>query len=350
MASILMLMITIALFGSAYMYISGVFTGKFATAFEVHDIREDVVLLKNIGTIAIGELSVWIDGERVNPSEFVSIPNNLVAHYAFNEGNGTTVHDTGIYGNDGYLGNGSDPDTMPNWTSGIYSYGLEFDGVDDLVEVPNSPSLNITSEITMEAWIYFRGLNNVGDVDIILNKEGIPYEMAIQDVYDPDIGCGNDTYANYFVWYLGGVSTNAPETSCGWKLGSQGPIPEDEWTFVAVTYNGSIIKTYLNEELQYTFSGSGNISTTNSTLRVGNRGITHPNSPFTGKIDDVRIYNKELSGTEVEKDKTGSIHPIPSGRLARLRLNTPLISEPGAHRIRICSTTMCQRFSHTYTG
>lgn len=237
--------------------------------------------------------------------------------------------------------------TPPSWVAGKYDSGLDFNGRDNDVEVPNTPSLNITNQVTMEAWIYFRGLTNLGDVDIIINKESvpglpIPYEIAIQDVYNPSIGCGNDTYAGYLVWYLGNVTTDALTFghACGWKLGSKEPIPTDQWTHVAITYNGTTIKTYVNGELQYTFSGSKNIAKTTSMLRIGNRGTDHPASPFNGIIDEVRIYNKGLTEEQLGLDYKGAISLLP-GELTYLRLHTPILSVPGTHTIRVCSPSMC---------
>ena len=42
----------------------------------------------------------------------------------------------------------------PSWTSsGKFSYALSFDGIDDYVEVPDSPDLDMTSGITIAAWV-----------------------------------------------------------------------------------------------------------------------------------------------------------------------------------------------------
>ena len=61
---------------------------------------------------------------------------NAVAHWHFDEGNGTVAHDVDG-GNAGTLGGGEAAKT-PTWSFGC---GLLFDGVDDLVKVPDSDSL-----------------------------------------------------------------------------------------------------------------------------------------------------------------------------------------------------------------
>jgi len=67
------------------------------------------------------------------------------AHWKFDEGSGPVAYDSAginhgvIYG--------------PNWTTGAIGDALDFDGTDDYVEVPDSNVLDITSEITLSAWI-----------------------------------------------------------------------------------------------------------------------------------------------------------------------------------------------------
>lgn len=64
-ATILMLMITIALAGVAYLYISGVFTSRTNTAFEIVFADRSTIGIRNIGTENITQLNVFVDGEEV---------------------------------------------------------------------------------------------------------------------------------------------------------------------------------------------------------------------------------------------------------------------------------------------
>ena len=71
----------------------------------------------------------------------------LVGYWSMNEGTGTTAYDGSGNGNNGTLTNG------PQWTTGKVGGALQFDGVDDYVEVPNSTGLNPSDTITIEAWV-----------------------------------------------------------------------------------------------------------------------------------------------------------------------------------------------------
>ncbi|MHC4168510.1 MAG: hypothetical protein ACYSWQ_16280 [Planctomycetota bacterium] len=64
---------------------------------------------------------------------------DLVGHWRFDEGSGTTAFDSSGNGNDGTLNGG------PNWVVGYLGGALEFDGSDDWVDCGNDPSLDLTT-------------------------------------------------------------------------------------------------------------------------------------------------------------------------------------------------------------
>jgi hypothetical protein len=90
-----------------------------------------------------------------------------VAHWKFDEGNGTTTYDSTNNNNDGTLGDGScspGSGTCPTWTTGKFGSALSFDGVDDYVEVPDDVSLNFgTGDFTLEAWVNGVAANQTSD-------------------------------------------------------------------------------------------------------------------------------------------------------------------------------------------
>jgi hypothetical protein len=72
---------------------------------------------------------------------------DLVGWWRFDDGSGTTAADFSGNGNDGTL----QGDTA--WVTGHLGKALEFDGVDDFVDVPHSESLMVGDEVTVMAWI-----------------------------------------------------------------------------------------------------------------------------------------------------------------------------------------------------
>jgi len=91
------------------------------------------------------------------------------------------------------------------------------------------------------------------------------------------------------------------------------PVPLNKWTHLCINYDGGTngaARTYINGSLEA--SGSYTLATpANSNLLVGVR--QNVSAQFFGKIDDVRIYNHALSGTEVRQLAT----QVPNGLLAR---------------------------------
>src|SRR6266704_3451489 len=71
----------------------------------------------------------------------------LVAAYAFNEGSGTTVADVSGNNNTGTIG-------AATWTTaGKFGSALVFNGTSALVSIPNAASLQLTTGMTLEAWV-----------------------------------------------------------------------------------------------------------------------------------------------------------------------------------------------------
>ena len=71
----------------------------------------------------------------------------LVAAYAFNEGTGTTLDDSSGNGNNGTIVNAT-------WTTaGNYGDALSFNGTNAMVNIPNAASLDLTTGMTLEAWV-----------------------------------------------------------------------------------------------------------------------------------------------------------------------------------------------------
>ena len=71
----------------------------------------------------------------------------LVAAYGFNEGTGTTIRDISGNGNNGTISGAT-------WTtSGKYGNALVFNGANALVTVNNSASLQLSTAMTLEAWV-----------------------------------------------------------------------------------------------------------------------------------------------------------------------------------------------------
>jgi len=201
----------------------------------------------------------------------------LVAAYPFDEGAGTTVSDVSGNGNNGTNNNAT-------WaTSGKYGNALTFDGTSALVTVKNSPSLQLNTAMTLEAWVN---------------------PSMVSSVYRDVIYKGNDNY------YLEGTTvTGSGVPGVGGTFGAAhndvvlfGPVALtlNTWTHLAATYDGTTARLYINGTQAASQAQTGAIATSTKSLQIGGDSIY--GQFFQGTIDEVRIYNRALSASEIQAD------------------------------------------------
>jgi hypothetical protein len=195
----------------------------------------------------------------------------LVAAYSFNEGSGATAADVSGNGNTGTI-------VGATWTSeGQYDAALSFDGAGDMVVVNSSSSLNLSAGMTLEAWVY-------------------PTASAARwrDV----------VYKDKDVYYLEASSyQNAPAGGGSFATGptyGASALPINTWTHLAVTYDRTTVRLYVNGVQVASRAQSGAIGTSSNPLFIG--GDSTYGQYFQGLIDEVRIYNRALSATEIAQD------------------------------------------------
>ncbi len=206
----------------------------------------------------------------------------LVAYWSMDKGSGQRVLDGSGKGNDGRLGdNDSETGDLrdPQWTTGKIGNALLFDGKDDYVDCGNDASLDITGPITFEAWIYLNKLpRTAGHQFRIISKRDAThgYEMYIRD--------DNNTVRAHFK----GLTDDYPS-----GIGTS--LRTNTWYHIVSTWDGSLMRNYINGELDLIDDSSGTIDS-GANIRLS---ISHESRSFAGIIDEVRIYNRALSAEEV---------------------------------------------------
>jgi hypothetical protein len=78
-------------------------------------------------------------------------------------------------------------------------------------------------------------------------------------------------------------------------VASNAALPTGTWVHVAVTRTNAALKTYVDRILQATYSPALPIMT-NGAVLIGRGDYGY----FSGAIDEVRIYSRELSGQEIQ--------------------------------------------------
>jgi hypothetical protein len=77
-------------------------------------------------------------------------------------------------------------------------------------------------------------------------------------------------------------------------------VATNQWTHLAATYDGSVLRLYVNGTQASSLNRTGSISTTSNPLRIGGNNIW--SEWFNGLIDEVRVYNRALSLAEIQAD------------------------------------------------
>ena len=199
----------------------------------------------------------------------------LVGLWHFDEGEGAIIaNDSSVYGNDGNIYGATIVD-------GKFGNALSFNGKSDYVEIDNAISLNITQG-TWEAWIKFDTLpSDAGHPMNPLAKANQHWIHGSRN--DPDSGT---TDAIVVKIRVSGTRYCAKTTSDF--------ITVDEWYHVAGTYDGEILKLYVNGTLvDSNTAPSGDIDTGTQIMAVGTWSTLI--DYFQGTIDEVRIYDYALS-------------------------------------------------------
>jgi chitodextrinase len=233
-----------------------------------------------------------VDG-ALNRSNYTSISattgggtpaTGLIAAYAFNEASGTTTADISGNNNTGTLTNGP-----IRAAAGKFGAALSFDGINDHVLVPNSVSLTLTTAMTLEAWV--NPSVTLSSWKAILQKEVDAYFLTASSDQQNRPASG---------------FTLSSGACCTFTYATAALVP-NTWTHVAATYDGTQFRMYINGVQVSSTPATGSIQPTTTPLRIG--GNTYSSEFFQGLIDEVRIYNRALTLTEIQTDMTTPIAP-----------------------------------------
>jgi hypothetical protein len=185
------------------------------------------------------------------------------------------------------------------WVQGIVGTAAEFDGVDDYISIPDSDSLRIPGSWTISAWVNLDTLPPLDKAMTIVGKgmasetegENHNYLLAIEnDVFSTGNG------ATALLEDSGGTNYFA-------KVGTT--LETGKWHHVAGVYdtNTNSVYFYLNGNQLASTQADLTVDTGIPCVTMGTGNCNTPtvwDTPLDGKIDEVFIYNKPLTPTEIE--------------------------------------------------
>jgi concanavalin A-like lectin/glucanase superfamily protein/Big-like domain-containing protein len=202
----------------------------------------------------------------------------FVGHWKFDEGSGVTAADVSGNGNAGTLFNGT------IWTTGRLNEALSFDGVGAYVSIPHTTALN-SYPLTVAAWVRTGATGLHG----IVNK----YYPGSMNGYQLFMSGGN-----LCAWYFRDA-TNYVWDGSGCTLMTPG-YNDNQWHQVVLVVDTGGGRLYVDGALKASQGWTGTPGTASATQVLTIAGYPGTASPYLpGLLDDVRIYNYALSGTEV---------------------------------------------------
>lgn len=245
----------------------------------------------------LDEVRIWSvarTAAEIRQGMFIELAGNetgLEGYWKFADQDG---RDYTANGNDGSI-NGDPAWTQPGFPQ-PRGMAIDLDASGDYVEIPDSPSLSPTQQLTLEAWIRPRGGAN-----LIMKHQG-------------DAGGGGRSFvfqANFdgslrVVISHDGSAGNAIDASSGGGFFSM-----NVWSHVATTYDGSTLRFYVNGIEIGSASGTGGIYDGTLPVRIGL--FTTNNPSFNGEVDEVRIWDIALTQEELRQGMFTTLNGDESG-------------------------------------
>jgi len=216
-----------------------------------------------------------------NNTNYTIFDNSLVLMYNFDNRSSlgesdSLVKDLSGNGNDGTV-------TSASWTSsGKYDGAFEFDGVNDLITISDDVSLCVAEQDDSTAtWSFWINLKNDATNKMIFRQGSTSPSLQMYATSSEGLR----------------IDIKGENSSDTFWVPSGGNIEVDKWISIILTYNSTNLFYYLNGVEQ----DSVNIGQSFFN-HTGNILLSHSVHFFNGSIDEVRIWNKSLTSSEIQQN------------------------------------------------
>jgi hypothetical protein len=228
----------------------------------------------------------------INQIVEADITTGLVGHWAMDESswNGTSGE---VLDSSGNSFNGTSSGGATTVSGGLYSRAGTFDGVDDKVVIADNATLRVNT-FTLSAWIKPTSLPAASQAEIIskrsfcaVTENDFPYALSIgsSGAVILSRSAGND------------FTTDGVSSDNGW-------IAAGNWYHILATFDGTENRIYINGGLAAMSFNSLATATNTQPVTIGQVSqdyLCGSAFPYNGLIDDVRIYNRALTNSDVRQ-------------------------------------------------
>ena len=190
--------------------------------------------------------------------------------------------------------------TDHNWAKSFY-----FDGTNDYLQIPNESTFDLTTQVTIAAWIR-----------LDTSEEGL-YTIASKG---NEFWLYIDNYAKANIFYFEGF---------GRPVESLSDIGDGQWHHIVAVYDGTERAIYIDGIKDASWPTTGSIGLNNEPLQIGNNELNEEINKFKGMIREFRIYSDRLSDDQILwLSKTDNYSPQPFNGQNNVSLGSPLIFSP----------------------
>jgi hypothetical protein len=270
--------------------------------------KRDAVTALALATIVLGAIAAFgcAHAPRGAASSSASagiVPDSLtLGLWRMDETGGTRVADSGPYRLEGHAG----IDTRTDFGR-VRGARLFTRSIDSFVYVPYSSLLDSPDELTVEAWIYLNAYGQYEDTPIAArwteqaNEQSWMFSVLGLDIRPPFAALPGPGFHEGLVAH--GVRVEAASQSTRGELmfvfqpgDASAPrsyfstrrLPLEKWTHVAVSFDGSVVRMWVDGDLDAQYAARGRIRQSRADLVIGNYLDSRWLSDFSG---DLRITN-----------------------------------------------------------
>lgn len=182
------------------------------------------------------------------------------------------------------------------------THSMELDGFSSYVDLQNSTSFAVSTTLTVEAWIHPSSFGFTSAQNSIFCKHGW---SSGEGGYV--LRCGGSGEVSF---NIAGLDQNGIPTSWKEVASPANAISLSAWSHVAGTYDGDTLNLFINGSLvaqtvfQGSITGSGSYSP-----KIGRLADTFGGRYFSGLIDEVRVWNRELNAAEIQSRMNVHLNP-----------------------------------------
>ena len=181
---------------------------------------------------------------------------------------------------------------------------LDFDGSNDYISLPATINDQITANVTIEGWFYFRAIPGT-------------FVQLVGERYNTSLGDSDSK----FVIFTNGGDINVGIVGVGSQLRSTGfAFPAlNTWVHIAGTYDGITLRLYINGVEKNSSTENLAIPASTGPWVLGR--TTDSELYLDGKMDEVRIWNTTRTLAEIDANYKLQVAPSTPGLIAYYQMN-----------------------------